>query len=1366
MAGTPDVVTGSMGRPGWGLRMYRQASREPDTSRKPSVEEDFLISASTSPCRTVLSGLTKPEEGLTHTKYGPSSGVFARSPSPRTAVAQRLDFHSKVRLSQGVDKPRGLSVSAVANTPVENKPVKAHRRSRIPKLSSSPALSHAGISPTIHPSALPSITEGTVNANRSEIVRANGVHPSRSLTMVGTTSALPPVPPGLVKGNPSDLANYRLGRKNTSVKADLAGPSTLSSDAKWRASMSRVAHRIQASLGRGGDSKQRLHRLFHSSNGKLMRKSTTDRRPRLDLFFTTSEVVHDTDDFDNDDTVRNPTHEKAPTRNTTDEVHSDLGESDSMSKVAVTRSQNAAKRHSETDATVAHQALEAIAKEATSELASSVRVSPLSTMSKVLTSALPSRPRRTTMAMLPAKQPSVATGNIPNKRAGDGTTSLSRRVGESISTREEPRGQRSKSVAPLPIPVRTSSRNYRSLGSRQGTPPIAQHLQQTKVPGTRYLSGQHFPSKGGMATNALRGRPSTRRPPSRHSPGLGASSRRGSPGLYPKTGRSPDHHGADASRPSAAAGRSSAGLSEQEGSRRNSQEIEHGKSTKRMGKLPQLPTPSPSQAAPRTYFGKGSQIRKALGKKNNKSDKKLGKTYGTSHANRRVEKTREGNTKDATDEIEQSTLSFDEESANDPEQLLAALLSGDIFGLGEHFTTPGETWSEWSEHPSEEPSAAEENFHQDMLAREDKSRRRLAQPSAVHHLPDRITYIAPDLHLDPGDSIETHHSTIPMPSDVPGALPAIQPGSVGNEGETAAVPDHADTGLSSTKINRIPGIYDTTTDIEEGASTIDQSPAVATPQEPSTGGHSALPPPEPASILKAISNYLVPALTELLLPLDYPFSPSVHILPDSAVVIRDEEPTSIIAYTLSSRDFRMQFSSVAHPNLSPQRVDLWDPYGAPMSPRRNLRITTTTTTTTGPTSSTQTTTPMTTGVPGELAGPQNPVYMENEKVPVATGRSETHSSPIPTLDDRVIPPSTTTVTPTDDSKRSPRAPSHRPSRHNSAPTSPALGPLAPEHTWQDLEQVLRASTSNHVRYEFSHGPTNFICKIFFAEQFDALRRSCECELAYIESLSRCAKWHASGGKSGSGFLKTADNRFIVKELSKPELDSFLQFAPYYFEYLAEAIFHELPTVLAKIYGLYQISFKNPVTGKSLKLDVMIMENLFYERQFTKTFDLKGSTRNRLVADTGKAGEVLLDENFIQYLTQTPLYVREHSKELIQSSIWNDTLFLANHDVVDYSLLVAIDEEKHDLVVGIVDFIQTFTWDKRLENWVKETGFLGGGGKQPTIISPKQYKQRFRNAMGRYFTVVPDKFFNTAIPLHEDDDSTDEETPRPAETSSP
>ncbi len=46
------------------------------------------------------------------------------------------------------------------------------------------------------------------------------------------------------------------------------------------------------------------------------------------------------------------------------------------------------------------------------------------------------------------------------------------------------------------------------------------------------------------------------------------------------------------------------------------------------------------------------------------------------------------------------------------------------------------------------------------------------------------------------------------------------------------------------------------------------------------------------------------------------------------------------------------------------------------------------------------------------------------------------------------------------------------------------------------------------------------CIIYLTEQFDALRQVCRCEQDMLRSLSRCIKWDASGGKSGSLFLKT------------------------------------------------------------------------------------------------------------------------------------------------------------------------------------------------------------------------------------------------------
>ncbi|KAJ6785635.1 hypothetical protein PWT90_09622 [Aphanocladium album] len=302
----------------------------------------------------------------------------------------------------------------------------------------------------------------------------------------------------------------------------------------------------------------------------------------------------------------------------------------------------------------------------------------------------------------------------------------------------------------------------------------------------------------------------------------------------------------------------------------------------------------------------------------------------------------------------------------------------------------------------------------------------------------------------------------------------------------------------------------------------------------------------------------------------------------------------------------------------------------------------------------------------------------------------------------------------------------------------------------DLEKSLLRITGTHLKYQFKEGAAIMTCKIFYAEQFDALRRKCGIAERIVESLSRCMKWDSRGGKTKSVFLKTLDDRLVMKSLSPIETSAFLNFAPGYFSIMAEALFHDLPSVIAKMFGFFQVIIKNPITGTDIKLDLILMENLFYDRSPTRIFDLKGSMRNRKIQSTGEQNEVLLDENMVEYIYESPLFAREHSKKLLRASVWNDTLFLARQDVMDYSLMIAVDEARKELVVGIIDCIRTYTWDKKLESWIKDRGFAGGGRNRPTVTSPKEYKSRFREAMARYILQAPNcwhLFNNTQYPVY-------------------
>ncbi|XP_047341042.1 putative 1-phosphatidylinositol-3-phosphate 5-kinase FAB1C [Impatiens glandulifera] len=273
------------------------------------------------------------------------------------------------------------------------------------------------------------------------------------------------------------------------------------------------------------------------------------------------------------------------------------------------------------------------------------------------------------------------------------------------------------------------------------------------------------------------------------------------------------------------------------------------------------------------------------------------------------------------------------------------------------------------------------------------------------------------------------------------------------------------------------------------------------------------------------------------------------------------------------------------------------------------------------------------------------------------------------------------------------------------------------------------------------GKVRFSVTCYFAKQFVDLRKKCcPSEVDFIRSLSRCKRWGAQGGKSNVYFAKSLDERFIIKQVQKTELESFEEFAPEYFRYLTDSLNSGSPTCLAKVLGIYQVSVKNLKGGKEIKMDLMVMENLFFKRSISRIYDLKGSARSRYNAETTGTNNVLLDMNLIKTLRTKPIFLGSKAKRKLERAVWNDTSFLASVDVMDYSLLVGFDDERKELVLGIIDFIRQYTWDKHLETWVKASGILGGPkNESPTIISPKQYKKRFRKAMTNYFLTVPDQW---------------------------
>lgn len=146
---------------------------------------------------------------------------------------------------------------------------------------------------------------------------------------------------------------------------------------------------------------------------------------------------------------------------------------------------------------------------------------------------------------------------------------------------------------------------------------------------------------------------------------------------------------------------------------------------------------------------------------------------------------------------------------------------------------------------------------------------------------------------------------------------------------------------------------------------------------------------------------------------------------------------------------------------------------------------------------------------------------------------------------------------------------------------------------RSVERRMLIRNKTHIKHTFrdfdekGQVTCKFVCTTYWATQFQAVREvflspgsggedagmvsGSDIEHSYIESLSSAATWAASGGKSGASFSRTSDHRFVIKCISRTELQMFLDCAPAYFEYLSKAFFHGLPTVLCKIVGVYQVS---------------------------------------------------------------------------------------------------------------------------------------------------------------------------------------------------
>ena len=233
------------------------------------------------------------------------------------------------------------------------------------------------------------------------------------------------------------------------------------------------------------------------------------------------------------------------------------------------------------------------------------------------------------------------------------------------------------------------------------------------------------------------------------------------------------------------------------------------------------------------------------------------------------------------------------------------------------------------------------------------------------------------------------------------------------------------------------------------------------------------------------------------------------------------------------------------------------------------------------------------------------------------------------------------------------------------------------------------------------------------------------------------------GNGGAFFYFTRDQNFILKSINNDELEVLQSMIAAY----TDRIVSEIPSFFARIFGVYKISIDY---GKPTIL--ILMENLSRKFKNPLIFDLKGSTFNRKSTITShktyesmSRRKVYKDTDFFNTIK---FIDADHDlSNAIKTSIEKDVNLLEQYEIMDYSMLLFIEESKgvkekfiksNSLMhfgiffgyIGIIDYLQNYSARKKIEN--KINGLKRQKSGNYSCIPTPLYKERFLNMVRSIF----------------------------------
>jgi len=267
----------------------------------------------------------------------------------------------------------------------------------------------------------------------------------------------------------------------------------------------------------------------------------------------------------------------------------------------------------------------------------------------------------------------------------------------------------------------------------------------------------------------------------------------------------------------------------------------------------------------------------------------------------------------------------------------------------------------------------------------------------------------------------------------------------------------------------------------------------------------------------------------------------------------------------------------------------------------------------------------------------------------------------------------------------------------------------------------------------------------------------------IESLSAGIEkmvTNFSEGASGSFFFFTADKKFLVKTMSHTELQVMISILPGYCRHMDE----HPASLICKFFGIYSVNLFNHIEYFSVMNNIILPPS---GSRIHLKYDLKGSRIGR----TAKAGSSVLKDNDFHI----PLELKKDDRDRVLKQLEADSKFLSSRNIMDYSLLVGVQnftyktydedvkasqEHGHTILeklpaarvrapgmyfIGIIDILQGWDWNKWSERAAKilfKCHFTDYN--QISCAPPSIYQERFMRFISE--SVIPDPNKGGGYPL--------------------